>query len=52
MAAIGHPILGCDLYAPEEVLARSERLCLHAAELGLTHPESGETLHFEKTISL
>lgn len=52
MAAIGHPILGCDLYAPEDVLARSERLCLHAAELGLTHPESGESLHFEKTISL
>lgn len=35
---IGHPILGCDLYAPPAVLARSPRLLLHACALGLPHP--------------
>ncbi|PKM21449.1 MAG: RNA pseudouridine synthase, partial [Gammaproteobacteria bacterium HGW-Gammaproteobacteria-14] len=38
---IGHPIIGCDLYAPPEVLARSPRLLLHACFLGLHHPATG-----------
>jgi tRNA pseudouridine32 synthase/23S rRNA pseudouridine746 synthase len=38
---IGHPILGCDLYAHEAALARSPRLLLHACELGFVHPSSG-----------
>lgn len=36
--AIGHPILGCDLYAPPNVEAMSPRLLLHACELGFHHP--------------
>ncbi|MBZ2187965.1 RNA pseudouridine synthase [Alcanivorax sp. JB21] len=43
---IGHAILGCDLYAPPDVLARSPRLHLHASKLGFHHPASGEWLHF------
>lgn len=43
---LGHPILGCDLYSPEAVLARSARLLLHAAELTLPHPASGKPVTF------
>lgn len=43
---LGHPILGCDLYSPEAVLARSPRLLLHAAELTLPHPETGQAVTF------
>lgn len=38
MKAIGHVILGDALYASGPDLARADRLQLHAAELGFTHP--------------
>lgn len=38
---LGHPILGCDLYAPPSILARSPRLLLHAHRLAFNHPHSG-----------
>jgi tRNA pseudouridine32 synthase/23S rRNA pseudouridine746 synthase len=41
LAAVGHPIIGCDLYAHEPALAMSPRLLLHASYLGFTHPASG-----------
>lgn len=44
---LGHPILGCDLYAPEDVLARSERLLLHAAWLSFPHPAWGLNISFQ-----
>lgn len=44
---LGHPILGCDMYAHEEALAMSPRLLLHAATLAFTHPASGEWLSGE-----
>lgn len=44
LAAIGHPILGDELYAPPE--AGSPRLMLHATRLDLPHPASGERLSF------
>ena len=43
---IGHAILGCDLYAPPDVLARSPRLLLHASKLGFVHPVTREWLSF------
>lgn len=46
LLAIGHPILGDRFYAPAEVVAASERLLLHALELELSHPYSGERLQF------
>jgi tRNA pseudouridine32 synthase/23S rRNA pseudouridine746 synthase len=46
MAALGHPILGDELYAPPDVLARSPRLLLHAAELSLPHPGDGAVMRF------
>lgn len=39
MRELGHPILGCDLYAPAEIVARSARLLLHACALALPHPD-------------
>jgi tRNA pseudouridine32 synthase/23S rRNA pseudouridine746 synthase len=38
---IGHPILGCDLYAPSDILNRSDRLLLHAERLAFNHPGTG-----------
>ena len=47
LLAIGHPILGDDLYAPPEVRAMAPRLCLHAERLEFTHPGSGTRVSFE-----
>ncbi len=48
---IGHPILGDVLYAPDEVLAMSDRLLLHAADITITHPQSHELFTFRSRIS-
>lgn len=45
--ALGHPILGCEFYAPVEVQAMSERLLLHADELEFAHPLTEEPLRLE-----
>ena len=47
LQALGHPILGDALYAPEAVRTQAPRLLLHACALRLTHPESGELMCFE-----
>ncbi|MFM6989848.1 MAG: RluA family pseudouridine synthase [Rhodoferax sp.] len=47
LQALGHPILGDALYAPEPVQAMAPRLLLHACALGLAHPESGQALHWD-----
>lgn len=46
LIAIGHPILGDDLYAPPEARALAPRLCLHAERLEFTHPATGERVAF------
>lgn len=43
MAALGHPILGDELYGDE---ASAPRLLLHATTLTFAHPLSGDTLAF------
>ena len=45
MLALGHPILGDQIYAPDTV-ATHPRLHLHAYTLGLHHPGSGEWVEF------
>lgn len=45
--AVGHPILGDDLYAPPEVVAMADRLLLHAQAMSITHPATGERIDFE-----
>ncbi|PCJ41320.1 MAG: RNA pseudouridine synthase [Moraxellaceae bacterium] len=42
---IGHPILGCDLYKNARSEQMAERLLLHANELQLDHPSSGERIY-------
>lgn len=44
MLELGHPILGCDLYAHEEALAMSPRLLLHATTLEIKHPVTGQQI--------
>lgn len=46
MQALGHPILGDDLYADEFALHKADRLLLHASELEFIHPATGKTLSF------
>ncbi|NIC39776.1 RNA pseudouridine synthase, partial [Aquabacterium sp. A08] len=46
LQALGHPILGDELYAPDAVLAASPRLLLHAAWLTLPHPTQTTRLTF------
>lgn len=43
-AAIGHPILGDDLYGDDRTHQAANRLQLHAGELSFEHPVSGKTL--------
>lgn len=43
--AIGHPILGCDLYDNEISHHLADRLMLHAESLIFTHPISGENIN-------
>lgn len=43
---IGHPILGCDLYANQTSQQLAERLLLHASELNFEHPSSGKPVHW------
>lgn len=47
LQALGHPILGDALYAPEAVQAKAPRLLLHACALRLLHPASGAWLSCE-----
>ncbi|MBQ0754769.1 MAG: RluA family pseudouridine synthase [Gammaproteobacteria bacterium] len=42
--AIGHVILGCDLYGNNETLAAADRLLLHAATLAFDHPVTGNRI--------
>lgn len=45
MLALGHPILGDPLYAPETV-GQYPRMMLHAEELRLRHPDGGAGMKF------
>ena len=45
MMSIGHAIVGDPLYASAVVRAQADRLLLHAAELKLRHPRTGEWVH-------
>jgi len=47
LQALGHPILGDQLYAPQNVQMRASRLLLHACSLRFVHPVSGEPVQLE-----
>ena len=44
---LGHPILGCDMYAHPEALNMASRLMLHATTLAFEHPGTGQWLEGE-----
>lgn len=46
LASLGHPILGDTIYATPEQQRAAPHLLLHATELTLNQPYSGERLHF------
>ena len=47
MAHIGHPIIGDPLYGPTKDKWKLQGQCLHAGELTLTHPATGERMTFQ-----
>jgi tRNA pseudouridine32 synthase/23S rRNA pseudouridine746 synthase len=44
--ALGHPIIGDKFYANPLARSLSPRLCLHAEQLSITHPITGEPMTF------
>ena len=50
MMALGHPVLGDELYADEKVLHMADRLLLHAAWLSFPHPVSGEAVSIDSKV--
>jgi tRNA pseudouridine32 synthase/23S rRNA pseudouridine746 synthase len=42
---LGHPILGCDLYATDEAFFMADRLMLHATHIEFNHPVTGERVY-------
>ena len=46
MQAMGHPILGDALYAPQTIASQASRLLLHAQELAFKHPGTGTPMTF------
>lgn len=44
-SAIGHAILGCDLYATDTAFSMAPRLMLHATNIEFTHPVTDERIH-------
>ncbi len=47
MNSIGHPIIGDPLYGPKNDKWKLGGQCLHAGQLSLTHPMTGERMTFE-----
>lgn len=50
LSAIGHPIVGDPLYGSDDA-ALAPRLLLHASELTLSHPVSGQTLALRSALA-
>lgn len=53
LLALGHPIAGDELYAPpcpDHLAEAPARMHLHAAELGLPHPLSGQPMHWRSDV--
>ncbi len=50
MLALGHPILGDELYGDAAARLAAERLLLHAQALAFEHPASGEAVQVESPV--
>ncbi|MBT8484330.1 MAG: RluA family pseudouridine synthase [Phycisphaerae bacterium] len=47
LLALGHPVVGDDLYAPPAVRDAADRLLLHAWRLRVAHPSTAAPMEFE-----
>lgn len=47
MLALGHPILGDNLYAHDDAFNAAPRMMLHASTLNFRHPDGGAHLEFK-----
>ncbi|MCP4002073.1 MAG: RNA pseudouridine synthase, partial [Gammaproteobacteria bacterium] len=50
MQAMGHPILGDELYAHKEAYSMAGRLSLHAKELIINHPVENSRMAFSSAV--
>lgn len=50
LQAIGHPIVGDALYAPDTVRMQADRLLLHASSLQFRHPVTQAWMHFVSSV--
>ena len=50
MASIGHPLAGDPVYGPRNCIRSLGGQCLHAKELGFTHPSTGEWMRFDSEL--
>ena len=50
MASIGHPLAGDPVYGPRNGIRSLGGQCLHAKELGFTHPATGEWMRFDSEL--
>ncbi len=50
MLALGHPILGDELYGDSRTRQAADRLLLHAQVLSFVHPVNGEAVYVESTV--
>ena len=50
MASIGHPLAGDPVYGPRNCIRSLGGQCLHAKELGVTHPATGEWMRFDSEL--
>ncbi len=41
---MGHPIIGCDMYATRQAYEMGDRLMLHATDISFTHPTTGKII--------
>lgn len=52
MAFLGHPVAGDPVYGPKKVIAELQGQCLHAKQIGFTHPRDGRWLEFDSELPL
>lgn len=48
--ALGHPMVGDPLYAPAQACVTAPRLLLHAWQLELAHPVTGQVMHWQSPL--
>ena len=50
MAYLGHPVAGDSVYGPKKVIEELHGQCLHAKQIGFTHPRDGRWLEFDSEL--